>query len=187
MQAAPAAQLSLDAREAAAHQAAQQLLAEEEEQAAKAAARKAKKLRQKLKKQQQAKGSLPCLEFEDAARLEPTIQASGSQLQSAQTPAPLHSLSQASAAEDKTAESACTPSQVLAAHDSGLVGLVGGQRQQQTSPAAASSSLSSKAQSTSLQEVVRPRLAAGSLGAIHKLLCCPLTEVNPDCWKPDIL
>lgn len=172
LQAAAEPQLSLDAREAAAQQAAQQLLAEEDEQAARAAAKKAKKLRQKLKKQQQVKGSQPSsLDAEDAAARLTSMQVVDVDQPGAQTSAALRVPSQASP-EELRAES------MTQDQGSGFAGSVAEKTEHKTSPAEASSALSSVAQSSTVQDSVGPGQAGGSPGAIHQLLCCPLTKVT---------
>ena len=173
LQAAADPQLSLDAREAAAQQAAQQLLAEEDEQAARATAKKAKKLRQKLKKQQQAKRSQPSsLDPEDAAAHLTSMQVVDVDQPGAQTSAALHAPSQASPPEELRAES------MTQDQGSGVAGSVAEKTERMTSPAEASSALFSVAQSSTVQDSVGPGQAGGSPGAIHQLLCCPLTKVT---------
>ena len=180
-------QHSAHAREAAADKAAQQLLAEEDEEAAKVAAKKAKKLRQKLKKQQQVKDNqLSNLDPHDAAAsLESSMQDSGAHPaaeQSTDTSATQHSMSQASAvvspASAVTDQEPEAASQNSADPGSGLATSATAQTEHKAAAAAVSSPLFSGAPSSSHQGSRNAGPTGGSPGAIHKLLCCPLTKVS---------
>ena len=161
--------------EAAASKAAEQLLAEEEQKATKAAAKQARKLRQKLKKQQQAKASQLSAEAQDVtADVEVSLQDSAAKAaleHSADTSAAGHSMAQPSAAEDQAPQSATTQNSHVS--HSGCVNV-------QTSHEIALSPLLSHPLSSS-QDSVCAEAGGGSLGATHKLLCCPITKVSPDC------
>ena len=190
LQAMTHGQHNAHAREAAADKAAQQLLAEEDEEAAKVAAKKAKKLRQKLKKQQQSKDSqLSNLDpYDAAASLESSMQGSGAHPaaeQSTDTSADQDSLgqvsavaSQVSAAKDQEPEAA---NQNSADPSSGLATSAAAQTGHKAAAVAVSCPLFSGGPSSSCEGSRDTGPAGGSPGAIHKLLCCPLTNVSRDC------